>query len=203
MMVRSWYALVSAVVSAMVLSVGCGEAEAPPAQPTPAATAPTEQSPPTVEPAAEPAPDPRLTYAAFRDLFVAAGRPARPDGWAPTPGAQVLACDTPLEHWVSYSVTRVEGNNVWVHDDRANVDLGAPFQIGRVAPMPDANGELPAVGSFVLTPPEPDSTLWCPARVTSVDGDNVAVELIHCQRGTDPQDFMRRTVRRGELALIR
>lgn len=192
------------VLAALLLLMGCGESEASTPEPEPTADeAPAEAPVEAEEPAAEPAPDPRLTYPAFRDLFRAAGRPYQPEGWAPTPGARVLACDTPLEHWVSYRVTRVEGENVWVHDERADVDLGAPFQIGRVAPMPEPTNDAPTVGSFVLTAPEPESTLWCPARVTAVEGDDVDVELIHCQRGSDPQDFLHRRVRRSELALVR
>jgi hypothetical protein len=110
----------------------------------------------------------------FDEAFERAGRPARPDGWKPRVGDELVV------HYVGtswYGAKVIE-----VHEDKGKVRVtwdGGTWDdrdvaILDVAPRPRAAGALKD-GQYVLARPEGPPFRWPHARVESVRGETVLI----------------------------
>lgn len=128
-------------------------------------------------------------HRAFLAACKAAGKPARPAGWTPKPGADVVALFAGTS-WYGAKVTKVAGNKITVQwDDKSSPSDRDP---GDVAPKP-AGAQKVAAGQYVIVRPTGGSARWEYAKVDKVDGTSVVVS---------DQDTKPRTVTNKDISPI-
>lgn len=101
----------------------------------------------------------------------AAGKPARPAGWKPRPGADVVALFAGST-WYGAKVTKVAGNKATVQWDDKTSPSDRNFD--EVAPKPTGAQKV-AAGQYVILRPTGSSARWEFAKVDKVDGTSVVV----------------------------